>query len=319
MDPDKEIHFDFFPVIRVYKSGRVERFLTQIIPASTDPSSGVTSKDVVIDSSTGLWVRLYLPKLENPSKEKLPVVVYYHGGAFMIGSAADPLSHNFLNWFVAESKIVAVSVNYRLAPEFPLPIGYEDSVAGFKWLISHANGSGPEPWLVDHADFDRVFLVGTCRAGGNMAHTVALRAGLDKLEPGVVVKGMVIIHPYFSGEERIASEVRRSDAEWAKTKELWHFVYPGTSGMDDPVSNPFSEGAPSVKNLVCKRVLVCVAEHDSSRDRGVWYYEKLKESEWDGEAELFESAGEGRAFHVMKPTCEKTAELMEQVIAFLKN
>ncbi|KAJ4753262.1 hypothetical protein LUZ62_087667 [Rhynchospora pubera] len=277
MDPDKEIHFDFFPVIRVYKSGRVERFLTQIIPASTDPSTGVTSKDVVIDSSTGLWVRLYLPKLENPSK--LPVVVYYHGGAFMIGSAADPLSHNFLNWLVAESKIIAVSVNYRLAPEFPLPIG----------------------------------------AGGNMAHTVALRVGLDKLEPGVVVKGMVIIHPYFSGEERIASEVRRSDAEWVKTKEVWHFVYPGTSGMDDPASNPFSEGAPSVKNLVCKRVLVCVAEHDSLRDRGVWYYENLKESEWDGEAELFDSAGEGHAFHVMKPTCKKTAELMEQVIAFLKN
>ncbi|KAJ1699731.1 hypothetical protein LUZ63_008243 [Rhynchospora breviuscula] len=318
MDPDKEIHFEFFPVIRVYKSGRVDRFRTRIIPASTDPATGVTSKDVVIDSSTGLWVRLYLPKLENPSKEKLPVVVYYHGGAFMIGSAADPLSHNFLNWLVAESKIVAVSVNYRLAPEFPLPIGYEDSVAGFKWVISHANGSGPEPWLVNHADFSRVFFAG-CSAGGNMAHTVALRAGLDKLEPGVVVKGMVIIHPYFSGEERIASEVRRSDAEWAKTKEVWHFVYPGTSGMDDPVSNPFSEGAPSVKHLVCKRVLVCVAEHDSLRDRGVWYYEKLKESEWDGEAELFESVGEGHAFHVMKPTCEKTAELMERVIAFLNN
>ncbi|KAF3320689.1 tuliposide A-converting enzyme 2 [Carex littledalei] len=317
MDTDKEIEFEFFPVIRVYKSGRIERFASQTLPASVDPETGVTSKDVVIDSSTGLWVRLYLPKLTNPSENKLPVVVYYHGGAFMIGSAADPFSHNYLNHLVADANIIAVSVDYRLAPEHPLPIGYDDSIAGFKWVISHASGSGPEPWLVDHADFGRVFLTG-CSAGGNMAHTVALRAGLDGLEPGVVVKGMVVIHPYFSGKERIGSEVGLPDAQWEKTVEVWHFVYPGTSGLDDPVSNPFAEGAPSLKNMVCKRVLVCVAEHDFLRDRGVWYCEKLKESEWDGEAELFESVGEGHAFHVMKPTCEKTAELQERVIAFLK-
>ncbi|KAJ4818633.1 alpha/beta-Hydrolases superfamily protein [Rhynchospora pubera] len=117
MDPDEEIHFQYFPVIRIYKNGCVERFLTQIIPASTDPATGVTSKDVVIDSSTGLWVRLYLPKHETLRK-KLPVVVNYHGGAFLIRLAADQFSHNNLNRLVAEAKIVAVSVNYWLSKMF---------------------------------------------------------------------------------------------------------------------------------------------------------------------------------------------------------
>ncbi|KAF3320690.1 tuliposide A-converting enzyme 2 [Carex littledalei] len=131
MDTDKEIQFEFYPTITVYKSGRIERFSRQTVPASVNPATGVTSKDVVIYSSTGLWVRLYLPKLTNPSEHKLSVVVYYHGGAFMIGSAADSLNHNYLNRLVADANIIAVSVDYRLAPEYPLPIGYDDSMAAF--------------------------------------------------------------------------------------------------------------------------------------------------------------------------------------------
>ncbi|KAF3320691.1 tuliposide A-converting enzyme 2 [Carex littledalei] len=153
--------------------------------------------------------------------------------------------------------------------------------------------------------------VAGCSAGG------LLRAGFDGLKPGVVVKGMVLILIF---RAKSGSSLRWSflTHNGQKNVEVWHFVYPGTSGLDDPISNPFVEGAPSVKNLVCKRVLVCVAEHDFLRDRGVWYCDKLKESEWDGGAELFELIGEGHGFHVMKPTCEKNAELQERVIAFLK-
>ncbi|KAJ4779498.1 alpha/beta-Hydrolases superfamily protein [Rhynchospora pubera] len=168
MDPDKEIHFEYFPVIRVYKSGCVERFLTQIIPASTDPTTGVTSKDVVIDSSTGLWVRgrWQLEELERAIKstddansadedtrthqrsrlmtrksqifhclrysgQKLLVVVNYHDGAFLTGSAVDQFSHNNLNRLVAEAKIVAFSVNYWLSKIFEKGTEKEDELIFF--------------------------------------------------------------------------------------------------------------------------------------------------------------------------------------------
>ena len=63
-DPDTEVQAEFPPLVRQYKSGRVVRFgATDTVPASTDDTAGtgVTSKDVVINPSSGLWARLYLP------------------------------------------------------------------------------------------------------------------------------------------------------------------------------------------------------------------------------------------------------------------
>ncbi|CDP17008.1 unnamed protein product [Coffea canephora] len=58
---------------------------------------------------------------------KLPLLVYLHGGGFLIKSAFSPTYHAHLNVVVAEAGVVAVSINYRLAPEHPLPLVYEDS------------------------------------------------------------------------------------------------------------------------------------------------------------------------------------------------
>uniref|UniRef100_J3MCC7 Alpha/beta hydrolase fold-3 domain-containing protein n=1 Tax=Oryza brachyantha TaxID=4533 RepID=J3MCC7_ORYBR len=101
-DADAELEFEFFPIIRRYKSGRVERFMNvDPLPAGTDPATGVISKDVVIDPAVGLWARLFLPP--GARQGKLPVVVYYHGGAYVVGSAADPFTHHYLNGLAAEA------------------------------------------------------------------------------------------------------------------------------------------------------------------------------------------------------------------------
>ncbi|CAN6202105.1 unnamed protein product [Urochloa humidicola] len=116
---DTEVQADFFPMVRQYRSGRVERFMNMPpLPAGTDPATGVVSKDVVLDPATGLWARLFLPPgvTADPGK-KLPVLVYYHGGAYVVGSAADPFTHNYLNALVAEAGVLAVAPEYRLAPD----------------------------------------------------------------------------------------------------------------------------------------------------------------------------------------------------------
>jgi len=63
MDLDGEVQYDFFPFISQYKSSRIVRFgATDTVPVGTDTAgTGVTSKDVVINPSSGLWARLYLP------------------------------------------------------------------------------------------------------------------------------------------------------------------------------------------------------------------------------------------------------------------
>lgn len=182
MEPDgnsskSEVAYERLPMMRVYKDGRVERlFGIDVVPPSTDPVTGVSSKDVTIavaaaaaatsePSSHVISARLFLPKLAG--SRKLPLLIYFHGGAFCVCSPFTAAYHGYLNAIVAEAQVVAVSVNYRKAPEHPIPAAYEDSWAAILWAASHCNGGGPEAWLNEHADFGRVFLSGES-AGENM-------------------------------------------------------------------------------------------------------------------------------------------------------
>ncbi|CAN6214597.1 unnamed protein product [Urochloa humidicola] len=325
MGLDSEVQHDFHPFIRQYKSGRVVRFATaDTVPAGTDTArTGVSSRDVVINPTTGLWARLYLPPLQAGSRDaKLPVIVYYDGGAFIIGSTADRPTHEYLNSLAAGANALIVSVEYRRAPEHPLPAAHDDAWEGLEWVASHAaatcDGGCAEPWLSEHADPSRVFLAGSS-AGGNIAHNVAVRAGGESGgRLGVRVRGLLVIHPYFIGEAPVGVEAADAALKaWADA--FWRFVCPGTAGLDDPMGNPFSEAARgSAARVAAERVLVCVAEKDLLRDRGIWYYENLKGSGYRGEVELHESAGEGHVFHYTNPGCEQARELQARVLSFLR-
>ncbi|KAM0833461.1 hypothetical protein ACQ4PT_064241 [Festuca glaucescens] len=88
---DSEIQYELPGLIRVHKSGFVERLQgTETFPPSPseDPTNGVASKDVVLgDPASKVSVRLYLPAnaAAEPSK-KLPVVVFFYGGAFVVST-----------------------------------------------------------------------------------------------------------------------------------------------------------------------------------------------------------------------------------------
>nr|XP_010943009.2 2-hydroxyisoflavanone dehydratase [Elaeis guineensis] len=317
MDADKEIDLELFSIIRVYKSGRIERLVgTDTVPATIDPGTGVTSKDITIDPSTALSARLYLPNLTDEPNKKLPVLVYYHGGGFCSQSAFSSTYFRFINSLVAQSRLLLVSVDYRLAPEHPLPIAHDDSWAALRWVASHSGSGGPDAWLAEHGDFLRVFLAGDS-AGANIAHHMALRAGAEGLGPGIRIEGLIFLHPYFWGKEPLVSEP--PIPEFRRDQELlWRLVCPGTAkGLDDPLINPLAEGAPGLEGLAGERALVCLAE-DELRERGRAYYERLKGSGWRGEVELFESEGEYHVFHLFKPDCHQALLLMQRVVEFLK-
>ncbi|XP_062024774.1 probable carboxylesterase 12 [Rosa rugosa] len=313
-----EIAHDFSPLIKVYKDGRVHRLLgTATVPASIDPQTGVQSKDVVISTAPPISTRLYIPKStlteSAESTRKLPVLVYFHGGGFCIESAFSPTYHNYLNSLVSEANVVAVSVNYRMAPEHPLQAAYEDSWAALKWVESRFTGTGPEEWLNRHADLNWVFFSGDS-AGANIAHQMGLRVGSEKLV-GFKLNGIVLVHPYFWGEEPIGGELALAESHRKMLAALWRFSYPLTSGSDDPFFNPGKD--PKLGELGCEKVLVCVAEKDSLKDRGWYYSEVLKKSGWNGVVEVLEANEEQHVFHLFYPTCDNAVAMLKKIVSFM--
>ena len=164
-----EVVREFPGLLRVYKDGRVERLLgTETTPPGTDPGTAVQSKDVTINAETGAGVRLYLPP--TAAAQKLPLLIYIHGGAFCVCTPYNPAYHHHLNALSAAANVVVASVHYRLAPEHPLPAAYDDAWEVLQWVAA----SDPEPWLNCHADLSTVFLAGDS-AGANIAHNTAMR------------------------------------------------------------------------------------------------------------------------------------------------
>ncbi|KAK3130256.1 hypothetical protein QOZ80_6BG0490990 [Eleusine coracana subsp. coracana] len=305
-----EVMVDAPMQFRIYKSGRIERLSQSLVPPGLDEATGVTSKDVVIDAGTGLSARIYLPnnKLQSPP-QKLPVVVYVHGGAFIIGSAGDPTYHCYVNSLAAAAGALVVSVDYRLAPEHPLPAAYDDSWAALRWAAS-----AQDEWIAQHGDLARLFLSGDS-AGANIVHDMLVRAASGSSSDGPRIEGAVLCHPWFGGNQPIEGEPEGGPVASAG---LWMYACPGAvGGADDPRFNPLAPGAPALEKLGCKRMLVCAGKKDGLYARDRAYFKAVAASAWPGTVEWLESDGEEHVFFLGKPECENARRLMDRVVAFI--
>ncbi|XP_073147389.1 carboxylesterase 20-like [Henckelia pumila] len=210
----------------------------QSSPACSEPNLPVISKDIPINPARNTWARLYLPKqyCDSNPKVKIPLLVYYHGGGFVIGSAAYSKLHDFTSDLACYIPAIVVSVEYRLAPEHRLPAAYDDGIEALHWIRT-----AKVEWLTEFADFSRCFLMGES-AGGNLTYHVGLRAAScgGDLSP-LKIRGLVLQQPYFGGVKRTESEVRLAKDEIlpiAVNDITWEMALPLGVDRDHKYSNP---------------------------------------------------------------------------------
>jgi acetyl esterase/lipase len=259
--------------------------------------------------------KIFLLDFSSQQAKKLPLLLYYHGGGFCNETPFSPTCHSYLKTLVAEAEIIVVSVDYRRAPEHPIPVPYDDSWTALKWAASHVNGDGPEEWLNIHADFGRVSFAGDS-AGGNIAHHMAMRYGQERL-PGINVAGTVLIHPYLWGKERIGNEVNEREAVREGIDAMWHVAcsLATTSGCDDPLINPIKDAR--LPSLGGSKMLVFIAGNDVLRDRGWLYYETLNKNGWGGKVEIMEAKEEVHVFHLSNPSSVNAVAMRRKFISFI--
>ncbi len=125
-------------------------------------------------------VRIYTPQESPPSGGRLPMLVYYHGGGWTIGSLGtyDSLCRGLARFLPA----IVISVAYRLAPEHPYPAAVQDAKLALEWVARRAAEFGGEPGRL---------AVGGDSAGGNLATIVAAHAKKE----GIGINLQVLFYP----------------------------------------------------------------------------------------------------------------------------
>ncbi|NXY45270.1 AAAD deacetylase, partial [Ceuthmochares aereus] len=130
-------------------------------------------------------VRLYLPRKVSDGLRR--AVIYFHGGGWCLGDAAEKSYDLLTRWTSGRLNAVVVSVNYRLAPKYRFPIPFEDVYSVTKFLLQSnvLSQYGVDP--------DRVCVAGDS-AGGNLAAAVAQQL-LQDSEVKTKLKAQALIYP----------------------------------------------------------------------------------------------------------------------------
>ncbi len=175
---------------------RMAGVLERIHRANRPPFHSLTPRDARLAYRMGAEIldlpRAPLPRVENleaagrparlyaPSHERLPVLLYLHGGGFTIG---DLETHGSLcRQLALRSGAAVLALDYRLAPEHRFPAAVDDAWAALAWLHEHAASLG--------LDGSRL-AVGGDSAGGTLAATTAFFAR----DRGLPLKGQLLITP----------------------------------------------------------------------------------------------------------------------------
>ncbi|KZV45588.1 hypothetical protein F511_27198 [Dorcoceras hygrometricum] len=296
----------------------LNEFLDRKVPSNTTPVDGVYSFDV-IDRSTSLLNRVYLPAAENEAPrgiielekplnetEIVPVIVFFHGGSFVHSSANSAIYDTFCRRIVSTCKAAVVSVDYRRSPEHRYPCACDDGWTALKWVQSRA-------WLRSGKESKvHVFLAGDS-SGGNIAHYVSVRAS----EEGVEVLGNVLLHPLFGGEERTESEQRLDGKYFVKVQDrdwYWRAYLPEGEDRNHPACNVFGPRSKSLEGLKLPKSLVVVAGLDILQDWQLAYVEGLKKYGQQAKLLYLDKATIGFYF---LPNNEHFHSLMNEITTFI--
>lgn len=236
-----------------------------------DLPNNVKTRDITIPSQ--LKARLYLPpdgarldaaRLDEAKLDELgplPVMVYMHGGGWVVGSIEthDP----FCRLLCEAAGVQILSLDYRLAPENPFPAALEDVLSAFAWTVQNAADLG--------GDVRRILLGGDS-AGANLAAVAANRlCAADRARPAALMLLYPVADHPSAEHESYTERGQGCGLDAWLMRWFWDQYVPEAWAGNAEVSPLRLGRVPALP-----ATLVATAEYDPLRDEGVLYAEKLK-------------------------------------------
>ena len=260
------------------------------------PESVARIEDLDTD---GVSARLYTPEHSEGG-----VLVWFHGGGWVLGGIDE---HNSLVCAIANRAHCSVlSVDYRLAPEYPYPAAINDCWTSTKWATQH---------------FDRV-AIGGDSAGGNLAAAVALRArdnnmklalqllvypALDSRVDSDFLREFVTRYEGFMGETNFGKN------SVTRLRFVWETYVVEPERREESYASPAH--AASLTGLA--PTLMILAEHDLLRGEGEEYAQRLQDAGITVETLIY--SGQTHGFYSFLGAVPDAMDAVQRTSVILRN
>jgi len=220
------------------------------------PMSNVIDKKIK-GRDAEIPIRIY-----QPTNEKgLPVIMYFHGGGFVIG---DLDTHDKACRRIAkDNEAIVISVDYRLAPEHKFPAGLHDCYDTTIWATQNAKEHG--------GDISRLIVMGDS-AGGNLATAVCL---MSRKLNGPRISYQVLIYPA-TDARLLTDSVTTYGEKYLLTKKIMQWFLNHYQSKPEDVLNPYMSMVLEEDLSNMPPAFIFTAEYDPLKDEGKIYADKLK-------------------------------------------
>jgi len=227
-----------------------------------EPEAVARTEDVKVSGAAGeLDARVYWPEGTEEGGEALPVIVYFHGGGWVIADldVYDASPRALTN----QAKAVVVSVHYRQGPEDKFPAAHDDAIAAYSYVVENAG-----QW---NGDAERIAVAGES-AGGNLALNVAIAARDQQLTtPDAILAVYPVAGDDLETPSYIANQnavpLGKADIEWF----VGHYLNDMTETADPRID---LVGSADLADL--PPVTIVSAEIDPLQSEGMMLADKLE-------------------------------------------
>ena len=248
------------PPLHELSVAEARQVIVTLFGTTDNPEPVGAVEDRTIAGAAGeMPARIYTP----PGRGPFPVLVYFHGGGWVIGNleAYDPTCRALTN----AAGCIVVAMEYRLAPEHKFPAAPEDCYAALQWVATHAAAIGGDPTRL---------AIGGDSAGGNLTAVVAQMVR-DRGGPHLVYQ--LLVYPVTDYNFDTASYRENADG-YLLTKDamvwFWNHYLRSAADGSNLLASPLR--AQNLRGL--PPALILTAEFDPLRDEGEAYAARLREA-----------------------------------------
>ncbi|MBN9155786.1 MAG: alpha/beta hydrolase [Microbacterium sp.] len=256
-----------------------ETLAARVVARERIEAFGVHIEDVGLTSFDGAQIAL---STITPTgvRAAAPCLYFIHGGGMIAGTRmlrADALAET-----AVEFGLIVVTVEYRLAPEWPYPAAVEDCYAGLEWIVKHASPLGIDP---------EVLIVQGASAGGGLAAGVAL---MSRDRNGPRISNLILQAPMLDDRNTsTSSRELHADAPWDRQSNLtgWHALLGESSG--GPLTPSYAAPARARDLSGMPPTFIDVGQVETFRDEAIEFAARLSGSGTPVEFHLWPGAWHG--------------------------